>query len=75
MTSPPCSTDARSEDFDRTARRSDYNPDGLPERTILDAQVMEFGPVTWPQYGDATAGLRLHWTAARRERALILLRR
>ena len=46
----------RSEDFDRTARRSDYNPDGLPERTILDAQVMEFRPVTYPQYGDATAG-------------------
>lgn len=37
---------------------SDYNPNGLPERTIKEAKVMEFGPVTFPAYPDATAGLR-----------------
>src|SRR6266540_4889633 len=38
--------------------RSDHNPDGLPERTIEEAHVMEFGPVTWPAYAGATAGIR-----------------
>jgi hypothetical protein len=38
--------------------RSDANPDGLPERTIKEAQVMEFGPVTFPAYAGATAGVR-----------------
>ena len=37
---------------------SDENPNGLPERTIKEAQVMEFGPVTFPAYADATAGVR-----------------
>jgi phage head maturation protease len=65
----------RSEDFNRRASRSDYNPKGLPERTILDAEVVEFGPVTWPQYADATADVRSReWSPARRERALVLLR-
>jgi HK97 family phage prohead protease len=31
---------------------------GLPERTIKEAQVMEFGPVTFPAYQAATAGVR-----------------
>jgi HK97 family phage prohead protease len=38
--------------------RSDHNPDALPERVIQEAQVMEFGPVTFPAYADATAGVR-----------------
>lgn len=37
---------------------SDDNPHGLPERTITDAKVREFGPVTFPAYADATAGVR-----------------
>lgn len=37
---------------------SDYNPKGLPERTIKEVAVQEFGPVTWPAYPQATAGLR-----------------
>lgn len=37
---------------------SDQNPDGVPERTITEAQVMEFGPVTFPAYAGATAGVR-----------------
>jgi HK97 family phage prohead protease len=37
---------------------SDHNPDGIPERTITEARVSEFGPVTFPAYADATAGVR-----------------
>jgi|GEM_PF-3526630 len=37
---------------------SEQNPNGIPERTIKEAQVMEFGPVTFPAYDDATAGVR-----------------
>lgn len=38
--------------------RSDHNPDGIPERTIREIRLMEFGPVTWPANPDATAGMR-----------------
>lgn len=38
--------------------RSAHNPEGLPERTVTEAKVMEFGPVTFPAYEGATAGLR-----------------
>lgn len=37
---------------------SDDNPKGLPERTIKEVRCMEFGPVTFPAYPDATAGVR-----------------
>lgn len=42
----------------RRPPRSAYNPDGLPERTITEAYVKEFGPVTFAAYNDATAGVR-----------------
>lgn len=37
---------------------SDWNPEGLPERTITEVKLFEAGPVTWPANPDATAGLR-----------------
>jgi len=38
--------------------RSDHNPDGLPERVIREAKLLEFGPVTFPASSAATAGVR-----------------
>jgi hypothetical protein len=46
------------ENLDNTAPASSYNPKALPERTITEATVMEFGPVTFPAYEGATAGVR-----------------
>lgn len=46
------------EDIDKEPGESDHNPKGLPERTIREAKVMEFGPVTFPAYKEATAGVR-----------------
>ena len=37
---------------------SDHNPEGLPERTIVRASVFEVGPVTFPAYANADAGVR-----------------
>ena len=37
---------------------SEHNPRGLPERTIQEVDVAEFGPVTFPAYSNATAGVR-----------------
>jgi HK97 family phage prohead protease len=39
-------------------KATDSNPNQLPERTITDVDLYEFGPVTFPAYGDATAGVR-----------------
>lgn len=46
------------EEFNDEPGVSDHNPKGIPERTIKEMQVFEFGPVTFPAYSEATAGLR-----------------
>lgn len=46
------------EEWDQEPEASDRNPDGLPERTVKEAEVREFGPVTFPAYAGATAGIR-----------------
>lgn len=47
-----------AEDFNKRAKASDYNPKGLPERTVRDLVMPEFGPVTFPAYVGAIAGMR-----------------
>ena len=49
---------AMKEERQQSTEPSDYNPEALPERTITEAKVMEFGPVTFPAYEGATACLR-----------------
>src|SRR6185369_53162 len=44
--------------WDQSPERSDANPEALPERTITEARVYEFGPVTFPANPNATAGVR-----------------
>ena len=39
-------------------KASDHNPDALPERTVREVNLYEFGPVTFPAYATATAGVR-----------------
>ena len=46
------------EQWNREPDKSDYNPEGLPERTITEVRLYEAGPVTWPANPEATAGLR-----------------
>ncbi len=50
--------DLRRLDFNNKAKRSEHNPQGLPERTVTEMRVREFGPVTLPAYAGATAGIR-----------------
>lgn len=38
--------------------KSDYNPDGVPERTLKEVRVFEAGPVTFPANPAATSGMR-----------------
>jgi HK97 family phage prohead protease len=46
------------EEIDEEPDPSDDNPQGLPERIVKEAHVVEFGPVTFPAYEGASAGLR-----------------
>jgi HK97 family phage prohead protease len=38
--------------------RSKTNPDGVPERTITELKLVEYGPVTFPAYQATEIGLR-----------------
>ncbi|WP_157251111.1 HK97 family phage prohead protease [Nonomuraea typhae] len=46
------------DEWDDEPERSDHNPDGVPERTIREVRLYEFGPVTYPANPAATAGMR-----------------
>jgi HK97 family phage prohead protease len=46
------------EEWNERPQRSDDNPERMPERTITDLDLFEFGPVTFPAYDQATAGVR-----------------
>lgn len=46
------------EDLDEEPESSDENPRALPQRTLKELRLFEFGPVTFPAYADATAGVR-----------------
>lgn len=46
------------EDVNEAPERSDSNPDGIPERTITEFKMYEAGPVVFPAYEGATAGVR-----------------
>ena len=47
-----------AEEFDREPGKSEHNPEGIPERPIEEAELYEFGPVSFPAYSGATAVLR-----------------
>jgi hypothetical protein len=47
-----------AEDFNPRPGKSSWNRRGLPERTILEARLPDFGPVAPPLYPTASAGIR-----------------
>lgn len=46
------------EDWKDEPDPTEQNPRGLPERTIRELKIFEFGPVTFPAYEATTAGIR-----------------
>jgi HK97 family phage prohead protease len=48
----------RGDQWNDSPKRSNHNPDALPERTIELADVFEFGPVTFGASPAATSGVR-----------------
>jgi HK97 family phage prohead protease len=46
------------EEFNEEPGPSDENPKGLPERSIKEIRLFEYGPVTFPAYANTTPGLR-----------------
>ena len=47
-----------ADDYNKRAKASEHNPKGLPERTVRELHMPEFGPVTVPAYEGASAGMR-----------------
>ena len=50
--------DVVKENFDPRPGKSEHNPTGLPEATITEFKLKEFGPTPFPAYSGATAVLR-----------------
>lgn len=46
------------EEVDSKPAKSRHNPEGIPERTIKEISLREFGPVTFPANPQASAGVR-----------------
>jgi HK97 family phage prohead protease len=46
------------EDWEEEPDASDDNPTGLPQRSITEIRLHEFGPVTFPAYENTTPGVR-----------------
>lgn len=46
------------DEWDYDPEPSDFNPDGIPQRTILEQRVFEAGPTLFPANPAATAGVR-----------------
>ncbi len=46
------------EDEDRYPEASEWNPRGLPQRTVVELRLVEFGPVTFPAYQATSIGIR-----------------
>jgi HK97 family phage prohead protease len=46
------------EEWNEEPDPAEHNPTGIPERTILEVRLFEFGPVTWPANTSATATVR-----------------
>lgn len=46
------------DEWNEEPERSEYNPDGIPERTVKGVRLFEAGPVTWPANPESTAGIR-----------------
>jgi HK97 family phage prohead protease len=68
------------EEFVEEPAASDFNPAGIPERSIKEVRLFEFGPVTFPAYGNTTPGLRsltdefvFEWLAKEPQRARELI--
>lgn len=60
------------DEWDRSPKKSAHNPEGLPERTITEVRLFEFGPVVFPASPHATAavrGLTDHYFARALERS------
>lgn len=47
-----------ADEWNQEPKKSASNPEGLPERTIREVRLYEFGPVVFPAYAEATASAR-----------------
>lgn len=61
------------DEWNMAPKPSEYNPDGIAERTVREVRLFEFGPVVYPANPGATAGVRCltdHFHDRHRERAV-----